>query len=366
MEWLKHLVPGNAPDGAPILSILGKQTYRFANGKIAQLDNDEQIPFVEADEYFGQGNPQTDAMKLESDFVAYKPSTDFVLLGKAHVPFQKKTGVLDIGIQVGEFRKIARVFGNRKVFVTPAGIAFSEPEPFSEMSLDYSLAYGGKDEKSDESNAFVYPKNPIGKGFIVKNSPKAIQDLVLPNIENPNQLLTPQNLVLGKFENWKNAPEPWGLGYQNKNFYPRYTLSGLNQDQWNQTESDKQKSINAKKELGSDGAPKPAGTNPLLNPYFFNGASKGLILPPLVGNELIKLAYLDAAFPQFSFNLPGNKPTAWLDVGQGPEDMTMSLHTVVMYKETNQVTLVWRGCVRYGGIESMKNFKLLEYGIKET
>lgn len=365
MEWLKHLIPGNAPDGSPILSILGKQTYRFENGKTAWVDEQEQIPFIEADEFWGQGDPQTDSMKLESDFVAYKPSTDFILIGKAHVPFQKKIGMLDIGIQIGEIRKIARVFGNRKAFVTPSGIAFSEPEPFSEMALDYTLSYGGKDEKSDEGNAFVYPKNPLGKGFLIKNIPKAIQDLALPNLENPNQLLTPQNLVLGKFESWKNAPEPWAFGYQNKNFFPRYTYAGLTPDQWSQAEAEKKKKVSGTKEIGSPGAPHISGSNPILNPSFFNGASKGLVLPPMSGNEPIKLAYLDPVLPQFAFTLPGIRPIAWLDVGEGPEDMSMSLHTVVLYKESNQLTLVWRGCARYGGIDSIKDFKLLEYGIKE-
>ena len=64
MEWLSHLIPGNAPDGAPILSILGKKTYKFENGKIAVAD-DKQESFIEADEYYGKGKPQNDPIKLE-------------------------------------------------------------------------------------------------------------------------------------------------------------------------------------------------------------------------------------------------------------------------------------------------------------
>jgi hypothetical protein len=103
----------------------------------------------------------------------------------------------------------------------------------------------------------------------------------------------------------------------------------------------------------------------MLNPYFFNGAAKGLALPYLRGDETIKLAFLDAEHPQFAFTLPGVRPTAWLDVGEGPEDLPMELHTVVIYKDTNQVTLTWRGCAYYGGIEAMKKFTALEYGVKE-
>jgi hypothetical protein len=296
--------------------------------------------------------------------VAYKPMTDFILIGKAHVPHGKKAGFLDIGLQVGEARKVARVFGNRKAYVTPTGVAFSEPEAFSEMLLDHSKAYGGKDEKSDEGLSYVYPRNPVGKGFVIKNHPKAIQDLALPNLENSMRLLTPQNLTLGKFEAWKDAPDPWAFGYQNKNFHPRYTLSGLTPDQWAQAESDRQKSLKKAPEVGAKGAPVPAGVPPMLNPQFFNGASKGLSLPYLRGDETVKMANLDPELAQFSFNLPGTRPTAWLDVGEGPEDMAMALQTVVLYKETNQVTLVWRGSSVYGGLDAMKDFKRLEFGIK--
>jgi len=366
MEWLSHLVPGHGPDGSPILSVLGKRTYRFANGGKARCDENEQIPFIDADEYWGAGNPATDAARLESDLVAYKPMTDFILIGKAHAPMGAKVPVLDIGVQVGEARKIARVFGNRKAYVTGTGLAFSDPEPFSEMPLDHSRAYGGQDDRSDEGVSYVYPKNPVGRGFVVKDHPHAVQDLALPNLENPRRLLSPQSLALGRFEAWKSAPDPWAFGYRNKNSHPRYTLSGLPPDQWAQAEVERQRSLKNAPQVGAKGAPIPGAVPPMLNPQFFNGASEGLGLPPLRGDEAVKLAYLDPAFPQFSFSLPGARPTAWLDVGEGPEDMAMALHTVVVYKETNQVTLVWRGCSYYGGPEAMKDFTALDYGIKEA
>ena len=68
--------------------------------------------------------------------------------------------------------------------------------------------------------------------------------------------------------------------------------------------------------------------------------------------------------PQFSFTLPGVRPRAWLNVGQGAQEMRMVLQTVVIYKETNQVTLVWRGSSNYGGLEEMKKFTALEYSVK--
>ncbi len=365
MEWLSRVVPGYGPDGSPILSVLAKRTYRFANGKPAAIDAEEQIPFLEADEYWGQGQPEHDPVRLESDVVAYKPMTDVIFIGKAHAPKGKQAYYLDVGIQVGTARQLVRVIGDRKAYVTGSGLAFTEPEPFAEMPLDAGRAYGGKDEKSDEGIVYVYPKNPVGKGFTVKNHPKAVQDLALPNLEDPRKLLTPQNLALGRFDRWKEWPDPVGLGCRGKQSYPRYTLSGLPPEQWPEADTAARRAVKQAPEMGTRPSAQSAGP-PRLNPAFYNAAVPGLCFPPLRGDEAVKLAYLDPEAPQFSFALPGERPRAWLDVGEGPEDMHMALHTAVIYKETNQLTMVWRGFTRYQGLEAMKDFTLFEFGIHEA
>jgi hypothetical protein len=363
--WLTHLVPGNAPDGAPILSVLGKKTYTFANGKAA-VEADQQEPILEADEYWNNGKPQSHPVRVESDLVAFKPMTDVIILAKAHAPAGRPIKVLDVGVQVGAARRIARVFGNRKAFVTPTGLGFTEPEPFTEMPLDYGHAYGGKDEKSEDGFQFTYLKNQVGKGFVIKDTPKSIQDLALPNVEDPQRLLTPDTLALGQFDRWKQAPDPVGFGYVNKNSHPRFTLAGLPPDQWAEAEADRQKALKKAPEIGTKPSNAPAQVPPMLNPQFFNGASKGLALPYLKGDEAFKFAYLDASVAQFSFNLPGVRPIAWLDVGKGPADMAMALHTVVVDMEKKRLTMVWRGSAYYGGLEAMQKFTALEYGVKEA
>jgi hypothetical protein len=363
-EWFSHFIPGNAPNGKPILSVLGKRTYRFDNGKTAWEDDEEQIPFLEADEYMGEGNPITDALRLESDLVAYKPMTDVIFIGKAHVPGGQKLPRLDFGIEIGGARRIGRAIGNRKVIVTGSGIAFSEPEPFSEMPIDYTRAYGGKDEASEPGAMYVYPRNQVGKGFIVKNTPAALQALALPNLEDPNKPLTPQNLVLGKFERWKEYPEPLSFGCVGKNAYPRYTLAGLPPEQWADAEAERQRAVQKAPEVGTKPSKQPSPPPPMLNLEFFNGASPGMKLPYLAGNEAIRFANLDPKLGRFTFNLPGVRPKCWLDVGEGRVEMDMVLHTVVIYKPTNQLTMVWRGSCGYGGLKAMESFTNLEYGIK--
>ncbi|HKP97060.1 MAG TPA: DUF2169 domain-containing protein [Fibrobacteria bacterium] len=363
-EWFSHFIPGNAPDGKPILSVLGKRTYKFDNGKTAWEDEEEQVPFLEVDEYLGEGNPAVDALRLESDLVAYKPMTDVIFIGKACVPGGQKLPRLDFGIEVGGARKIGRAIGDRKVIVTGTSIVFSEPEPFSEMPLDYTRAYGGRDEKSEPGALYVFPRNQVGKGFVVKNTPAALQGLALPNLEDPARPLTPQNLVLGRFERWKEYPEPVALGCVNKNSYPRYTLAGLPPDAWADAEAERQRGLLKNPEIGIKPSSQPSPVPPMMNLEFFNGASPGLKFPYLAGNEPVRLANLDPKHGRFTFNLPGVRPQCWIDVGEGPKTMDMVLHTVVIYKPTNQLTMVWRGSAGYGGFKAMEKFTNLEHGIK--
>lgn len=364
MTWLTRILPGHAPDGAPILSVLGKRTYRIAHGKPAWPDG-EQAPFLAADEPWGQGNPFAATVKAESDLVAYKPMTDVVVAGKAHAPGGRKVRQIDVGIQVGKARKVARIHGDRKVYVTATGVAFSVAEPFLEMPLDYSRAYGGKDERSDPDIAYAFPKNPLGKGFVIRSHPKALQDLALPNVEDAQRPLSPETLALGRFELWSQAPDPVAFGCVGKASHPRSTKAGLTPEDWIQAEAERQRSLRQAPEVGSQASGHPSPIAPMLNLGFFNGASPGLCFPYLRGDEPIRLAHMDAAFPSFDFTLPRARPKAWLDVGEGREEISMDLQTVVLYKDENRMTLVWQGCAYFGGLKAMKDFNNLDFGVQE-
>ena len=360
--WLTRIVPGHAPNGAPILSVLGKCTYHFEHGQVATL-HEEQLPFEETDTFYGQGNPAEDAPKLESELVAYKPSTDILLLAKAHSPRGRPAHWLDVGIQVGLIRRIARVFGNRRVRVAGSQLVFTDPEPFESMPLHMGHAYGGKDVNSDVT-PYTYPRNPIGKGFIVKPNPTALEALELPNIEDPAQLLTPANLVVGEYEKWPYYPQPMGFGCISRQSHPRYTLAGLPPPSHAESEAFRKIKLMQAKEIGTPGAGYPPGVAPMLRPEYFNAAPPSLRLPHLRGDETITLAHMDSELAQFSFQLPGGRPRAWLDVGEGREEMVMVPDTVTIFKETNQVSIVWRGCGYYGGPESMSEFTAFEYGVE--
>ncbi len=363
MEWLTLIAPGYGPDGSPLLSILCKRTYKFAHGKVAVPDAEKQIPFHEKDEFLDEGDPLKNAPRCEGEVIAFKPLTDVIVHASAYAPVGKTVAFVDAGIAVGPIRKLIRVTGDRKVIVKGVGIEFSQPEPFASMRLDYSRAYGGKDGRSLPGVEYSYPRNPVGKGFAIKNDPALLQGLALPNLEDPNKLLTPANLVMGKYENWSKWPEPVAFGYAPRNSFPRLQQSGLSKPDQIDAEADRQMRITDMAEIGVPGQSEPPSPMPLMNPEFFNGAPPGLKLPYLKGDETIKMRFLDAANPAFEFQLNPERPRPVLDVGEGRVEMPVTLQTLEIYKATNQYTAVWRGSVKYQGPESLRLFTKFEYGV---
>lgn len=359
MSWLTRLVPGQAPDGGHILSVLAKKTYSFLHDEIAMEDPFASNDWTEVDQYWGTNNPAIDATKLESDLIPWKPCTDVVMVGEACAPIGKRARFFDATLKIGHFQKSVRVFGNRTIQMKTFGFDFTEPEPFERMPLHYGLAYGGKHNRTEKGDELAYPRNPVGRGFVVQPSSKELAALLLPNLENPQQLLTPDSLILKSFEKWVDSPEPWALGYTSRHSHPRYTLAGLPPEHALEAEIARLQTVAA-----SDGASVPPPTA-VMNLEYFCGASNGLVLPYLKGDETVMLGYMDPNTPVFQFQLPGARPVARIDVGMGWEWMDMVLQNVVIFKGTNQVEMVWRGSCRYDGPESMKDWETFQMSVEE-
>ena len=99
---------------------------------------------------------------------------------------------------------------------------------------------------------------------------------------------------------------------------------------------------------------------------FFNGAPDGQRFPFLKGDETVRLGYMDPDFPLFDFQLPDDLPSLWIEVNdEGVEGLAPVLQTVMVHKETNQVTLVWRGSAYYGGPQEMAEYSNLQFGVED-
>jgi hypothetical protein len=355
-KYVYELLPGQDPHGRHILSVIAKRTYRIEKDKICQASN-QQLPLFVSDEFFDDGNPATTSPKFESDFIPYKPLTDVVLIGNAYAPNNKQVRVLEVCLSIGKHSKKVLVIGNRTCrYRTIGGISFSDPDPFSSMQLRYENAYGGVDALSQKGNPLVYPRNPIGKGFVIKYCRESIDGLQLPNLEDPNDILSPDRLVVGKIENWHKQPLPAGFGFFGKGWYPRCSFAGIMPAYIPLYETIQEASLGYVPKEQIEGFRKLK--LPLIDFRFFNGASLGLSLPYLKGNEVVRLEGLDKD-GIFEFQLPDERPFIRVDLGWGFQEPEVVLHTVCILKEENLVYLVWRGAIEYPGPDHFHELKEL-------
>ena len=349
------LLPGQSPEGEYILSVLLKRTYDIIPGRLC-VRAEEDRPVIPGDVPWG--NPMNSTVRFESDFVPYKPATDVVINGKAYAPEGKPTTTCTVAIKIADCRKDVRIIGDRKTqFTKNQPPTFSNPAPFSTMELRYERAYGGIDVYSDKRTSYPYPRNPMGQGFVVENTKEGIDNLELPNLEDPNDLLTPDRLLVSEYSRWQDQPMPAGLGWFPKYWRPRAELAGI-------MPADRPVEQELRKAYS---AFLPAAQRPLymkngirdMDFRFFNGASPGLVMPYLRGNEGISTANL-AAEGIVSFSLPGDRPEIGLDIGEGVKQTKVVIHTVMIHMEERQVDIVWRGAIHYPGPEWLVEMKKLE------
>jgi hypothetical protein len=351
----KVVLPGQTPEGQYILGVLVKRTYSIVSGKpCVRTETDRKL--VAGDVFYG--DPMNSTVKVESDFVPFKLATDVVLNGTAYAPQGKPIRTLTASLQVGQARKDVRVIGDRVCRYTGKNEpVFTDPLPFTTMELRYERAYGGVDIHSDPKLPCGYARNHLGKGFVVDKSKRAIEKLPLPNLEDPADLLTPARLSVGHFMYWERQPMPACFGWFLKYWQPRALLAGV-------MPADRAVEQELRKAYATLIPPEHhemyAQTNlPSMDFRFFNGASPGLVLPFLNGDETVRTSNLTPD-GEFSFLLPGERPRIALDIGFGLNESAVVLHTVMIWMERRQLDLVWRAAFTYPGLDWLPQMKKME------
>lgn len=287
-----RLVFGDAPDGAPIASVLAKATYLLTpSGLVAPTSDDQIVPLWEHPVLEQGVNPLQSPLLHASDLVAYQPYCNVVVHGEACAPQGKRARFFDMGISVGPYMKKLRIFGKRFVDSSNGKIRFSDPEPFDRVPLKSDLAFGGRDHLSRPGQVVTHPKNPFGKGFWMDPEPTSIHGTELPCLEDPNRLLNPQQFFLHDLENIEDFPQPAFLG----------------------------------------------------EPPVAHPETLGFVIPYVRSGETVTLAYMDAECPQYSFSLPNMTPKLQMDFGDCRCQVEAFLQKIEIDKSQGFITLLWRG-----------------------
>jgi len=353
------ILSGQTPDGDYILSTLFKRTYDIIPGGVCTR------ALIDAPMNSGDVNydgPMNSSLKFESDFIPWKNRTDIVFNGAAYAPQQKPLKQLIATLSVGSVTKSIFVTGDRTcTFRLHRDPLFSEPLPFVKMDIRYERAYGGIDIYSNPAMQYGYPRNHLGCGFVVKNNRRSIDELQLPNIEDPENILHPGNICCGDFKRWELQPLSQGFGWYAKFWQPRAALAGVMpadraveeklRNAFELLVPKSQKALFAQTKL------------PSMDFSFFNGASQGLAVPYLNGDEQVQCVNLSAE-SVIGFRLPGEKPKLRVDFGFGEQQPETVLHTVLIRMEEKQVDLVWRGAVPYPGPDWLPQMKKKEISLE--
>ncbi|MEO7242695.1 MAG: DUF2169 domain-containing protein [Variovorax sp.] len=352
-----EVIPGRTRAGECLFSVLVKRSYRIVQGHAAQR-SERDAPLRLTDQYYDNGDPEWSVVEHESEVAPFKSATDLVIIGKAHAPRGMAVESMAVGVRIGAQQKVLQVTGDRSCqWRADMAPVFSDPEPFLEMEIRYDRAYGGRDQKSDPNLPFFYPRNDMGRGVALRNVREAVEGLALPNIEAPDDLLTPERVVIDDPLRWPSQPLPQGLGWRQRTWYPRSALIG---------------SLPAFLQPGTVTAEEamkllPANHVALsrqmrLPPFeaqFHNGASFGLLLPTLKPDESISLRGLTQG-GALDFQLPGETPRIALDTGTGDHELESRIHTVSIRPDDLELDIVWGGTMTFGPYSKLSTLRRLQ------
>jgi hypothetical protein len=344
------------PDGQWVLSVLAKRTYRLLDsGRCALAD--QQLPLQEEI----LADPQDPELVVaDSDLYPCKLFTDVVVRGSA-----KARGLcrqMEVTVRVAGAAKSLAVLGARRASLSSTGqVIFSEAGTLDQVPLRYDQAYGGRDAVAEarygnpaeqykdllpenfnvkELSPYRYPRNPCGKGYVIDASREALESLELPRLEDPLDRLTPERLPLGRPGAWPRMPLPAAFDWVQLGWFPRVAYLGV-LPMFDPIEG-------PVAEVTRGFAPADVLQDRMIQDKFdlrmASGASLGLQLPDLRGNEECLLQNIHPRQSSFVLRLPGDRPRISVDGRKGTLKSTDPvLHTVLIEPDEERVSVVWRG-----------------------
>lgn len=310
--FVTELHPCEDLHGRDYAVVIIKGTFNPCLNRLAVMLADEQAPIQHADKYDGELGRSS--IRYGSDLALVKNATDVIMVGNAYAPEGRATGKFDVSLSVGEHTSSVRIIGDRQWQKTSLGWQITQPLPVEQIALCYENSYGGvdlrvqlKENLTPECSTF----NPIGKGFFPIDG-KPVEGQLLPNIENPNNLIT----------SLSSRPKPAGFGAIPRDWQPRLASAGTYNDEWKQHRM------------------------PLLpldfDPRFFNAAHPDLTISPLLsGDELVTISHVTES-GLFSFLLPNLHFLVSASIQKQKTEFVPYLDTLIIEPDKNRIMLTWR------------------------
>lgn len=163
------------------------------------------------------GLPGETTSMFPGDFCVRKPTTDVVVVARAHAPRQTSRDHFDVSVRVGPLTKVLRIFGPR--VWQAKGTAISAARPARDLDLRWEHAWGGL-ARDDAGHVAEEPRNPMGRGIAL--DPNALTHQLAPQIDDPFHPL----------RSIETRPPPAGMGPVMVHWEPRRSLQGSYDETW--------------------------------------------------------------------------------------------------------------------------------------
>lgn len=336
------------------LSVLTKRTYAWSQGRVVPADEQQPLAFDTVEEK--RDEKFSGVITQGCDTWPIKLATDVVVTGKARTRGQPTTSMA-VGVSVGGRVKRIQVMGRRYIdYLGQGRLRFSYPEPFTEVDLSWWNAYGGIDpfvlpRGLDDTPVVAgrlvpelfpgaYPRNPVGKGYVVADTPDLLDGLLLPQLEDPRQMLAPETLLVGDPKLWWRRPQPAGFGWWHTLWFPRvlnvggkpYHLPPVG----DRGERLRELTLGlvAEEQLTKREARVP-------NLRYLNEAAPDMIFPFLKGDEVIRLEGMSASGEE-AFRLLNERPVVLAKIDNYPvANPNQCMHTLAIDAEKRQFYVLW-------------------------
>lgn len=359
--------------GADELAVLFKRTYTFDHAQPC-FPADDQPPLSEDAVPHDELTPGIQpSYKTIPEVVGYKTGTDVVVQASARPP--GPVSEMRVEVRIGSHRHAALVLGKRFCEQVGGRLTFSEPQRFEEMSLRHENAYGGTDWKFfhavgeelaarttpevirrtrairdrflADGHLAAYPRNRFGKGYLIDGRMEFAEGRELPNLERPDDRLTPENLAVGDPMAWNKQPLPVGFDFMDLITFPRVAMLGIPPGHEETDEPFREVLLGLVPQDFSRGSwlsAKPDEVPTLLHPDVGRCASLGLQLPFLGLRETVVLSGMDPEHPAFEVVLPAERPVFEVPVlGRKPREIDSELYQITIDLDPRTLVLIWCG-----------------------
>lgn len=346
---LDLLLAGNVSRSA---FAVAKHTYRLGPKGWERTGEPAEDAPLEHDFFDDENGP---TLVPGTDFWPHKRATDVVVQGAAHAPDGVPTERVEVSVSVGERTKRAVVFGHRRVeYLADGRVRFGAPEPFVEMPLDWAHCYGGVDFRvldpelakeaevvqalaTHDDHPGLYPRNPFGKGYIVE--PGALEGVRLPEIEDPDDLLTPERFLVGDPRQWWRQPLPWCFDWVHPMMFPRYVYFDPEEDAWYPAPQD-ERMPEVRRRFLMPRYRDDRDPSDFANPAFFQEASHGMVFADLVPGTPIVVRGMHPERREVTFTVPEPPHWEWF-LEDEVKRARPALHHIVVRPGDEVVHVVW-------------------------